>query len=186
MRYATTTEDHEVLHRQDAGSTGTLCGVQALYDLDADTAAYGLMTGSLATCGECDMAAVRRAPTHHGFRAANAKNEDVRAAVRTLAVGGHEPARNPDEYGTRARGFLVEPAGESGAVVVYRMHQGLYATGVPAETVLTAYAHTLRIAGWHTSDLGEAHGVTGFLAHRPAEENQITTVTGEEPGKRPS
>nr|WSZ97254.1 hypothetical protein OH820_17760 [Streptomyces sp. NBC_00857] len=181
MRYATTTEDNQVLHRQDEGTTQTLCGIQALYDVDADTGTFGLMAGTLFTCGECDLAAVRRIPTRHGHRAMYADHDDVRAAVQILAMAGYEPARNPDEAGTRARGFLVEPLA-TGSVAVYRMHEGVLKEGEDAAPVLDACARALQIAGWHIGRTLDGYGIT---ARRPEHGDEITTVTGDRPGNHP-
>ncbi|WP_030888903.1 hypothetical protein [Streptomyces sp. NRRL S-1868] len=53
MRYATVTDDHDELHRQHIGSTTALCGLQALYDVDTETARYGLLSGDRHLCPRC-------------------------------------------------------------------------------------------------------------------------------------
>ncbi|AJT67424.1 hypothetical protein T261_5808 [Streptomyces lydicus] len=184
MRYATTHKDDNLLHRQDEGTTRALCGDEAPYDVDADAAAFGLIAGSLFTCGPCEVVAVHRAPTRHGYRAADANNDDVRAAVQVLAIGGYEPARNPDEYDSITRGFLVEPH-SLGSVEVYRIHNGLADSGDLAEAMLTAYARTFRIAGWGTTEIGEDDGASLFIAHRPENDEEIATVPGDQPSHHP-
>ncbi|PJN40740.1 hypothetical protein CG747_10385 [Streptomyces sp. CB02959] len=184
MHYATTNKDDDVLHRQDEGTTRALCGEDAPYDVDADEAAFGLIAGTRFTCGPCDVAAAHRAPVNYGFRAADADNADVRTAVRVLGVAGFEPARDPDEFRTTARGFLVESIAP-GCVDVCRLLNGLPDKGEEAETMLTAYIRAFRIAGWETSVIFEDDGVACFVAYRPEGEGEIATVTDDQPHSHP-
>ncbi|MEJ8652760.1 hypothetical protein WKI65_33030 [Streptomyces sp. MS1.AVA.3] len=184
MRYATTHEDDDALHRQDKGTTRALCGEDAPHDVDADVAAFGLIAGTRFICGPCDVVAVHRAPTRHGYRAAHASHDDVVAAVQVLAVGGFEPARNPDEYDHRARGFFVEPHNQ-GSVEVLRFLNGLPDKGEGAEAMLIAYARALRTAGWDTGEVQEDDEAAYFIAHRPAAGEEITTVFGDQPSHHP-
>ncbi|MYT30485.1 MULTISPECIES: hypothetical protein [unclassified Streptomyces] len=184
MRYATINKDDDVLHRQDLGTTRALCGEDAPYDVDADEAAFGLIAGTRFTCGPCDMAAAHRAPVNYGFRAADGANDDVRAAVRVLAIAGFEPARDPDEFRTTARGFLVESIAP-GSVDVSRLLNGVGANGEGAETMLNAYIRTFKIMGWETSVIFEDDGVSCFVAYRPADGEEVTSVTDDQPHNHP-
>ncbi|WP_425829333.1 hypothetical protein [Streptomyces fractus] len=181
MRYATTTEHNERLHRQDSGNTTTYCDIQALYDVDHDTATFGLMAGTLHTCRRCDTVAVRRNGAH-GYRPQHAGNDDVRAAARILAQAGHEPARTLDELGG-ATGYLVEPF-RPGCVLVTRLTHGTVAIAADAQPVLRAYSRTLASAGWDTRG-HRGRSLSGkdraFTAQRPESDEPSANVMSDEP-----
>lgn len=181
MRFATTTEFDEMLHRQDRGTTTTYCNISAVYDMDQDAATFGLLAGTLFICPRCEAALARSRGSMHGARPQDAHNDDVQAAVSVLALAGFEPARTTDPA-SRGTGFLVTPFG-AGRVTVYRLDGGRINRGAGAHAMHDAYERTLRIAGWHTH---RTRNGTAVVAQRPAEDEVIvTTVTPEHPNQHP-
>lgn len=182
MRFATTTEFNEQLHRQDEGTTTTYCNITAVYDVDRDAATFGLLSGTLFICARCEAALARAQGSLHGARPQDALNDDVQAAVSLLALAGFEPARTTDPV-SRGTGFLVAPYG-SGRVSVFRLDEGRIIRGPRAQAMHEAYERTLRLAGWLTT---RTRNGSALVATRPADGGEsVTTVGRDDPRQHPS
>ncbi|MEO3851732.1 hypothetical protein ABGB09_29590 [Streptomyces sp. B8F3] len=177
MRFATTTEHNEMLHRQDHGTTMTFCETVAVYDVDQAEAGYGLLTGTRFMCPRCEQVYARRRRVAHGCAPQQAEYPLVRAAVAILAGSGHEPARITTDAPQEGSGFFV--AGSVGNVVaIARAKDGALAGDAESDPIVAAYQRAMSLAGWHTGPITPF----GFFAWQP---QNITVLDPDQPTGHP-
>ncbi len=150
MRYATTTVDDTTLHRQEPGKGTGLCGQRAHYDSDQQAAAFGLATGALTACTDCNHAAVAQGHAARGCQPQHLGHPRVLSAVELLRAAGYTPAVIFDRFAEGANGFYVEPTTDGG-VLILQLVDGIAAEGEAWVPTFDAYEHALHVAGWHTS-----------------------------------
>jgi hypothetical protein len=150
MHYATSTVNDTTLHRQESGKETGLCGQRARYDLDQQAASFGLATGALTVCTDCNYAAVTEGHAANGCQPLHVEHPGVLPAVELLRAAGYTPAVIFDEFAEGANGFYVEPD-EEGGVTILQLVDGIAAEDEAWRPTVDAYEHALHVAGWRTS-----------------------------------